>query len=158
MNDLNLLELSDGSDHCRSEPSLTWAAARELFSINPGQPDCKPAALSSTKKLDAAASGPGRISGWVESSAPNRGSAVRRCDKTFQSAQWPAVRSSRQTVNRARLQLLSCFALVYRKSGMRHWLQLRAGLSIFALLQSLGNDGTVAPHLAALFEEERAAA
>ena len=38
-------------------------------------------------------------------------------------------------VSRNRLRLLSLVALLYRKSGMRYWLQLRAGESIFALFE-----------------------
>ena len=38
-------------------------------------------------------------------------------------------------VNRNRLELLSLIAFLYRKSGMRYWLQLRAGGSIFALFE-----------------------
>lgn len=37
--------------------------------------------------------------------------------------------------NKTRLQLLTSLAFLYRKSGIRHWLRLRAGLSIFALFQ-----------------------
>jgi len=38
-------------------------------------------------------------------------------------------------VNQNRLRLLSLVALLYRKSGMRYWLRLRAGGSIFALFE-----------------------
>ena len=38
-------------------------------------------------------------------------------------------------VNRTRLQLLSSIAFLYRKSGVRYWLRLRAGLSICALFE-----------------------
>jgi 2-polyprenyl-3-methyl-5-hydroxy-6-metoxy-1,4-benzoquinol methylase len=38
-------------------------------------------------------------------------------------------------VSRKRIQLLFLIALLYRKSGMRYWLRLRAGGSIFALCE-----------------------
>jgi SAM-dependent methyltransferase len=40
-----------------------------------------------------------------------------------------------QPVSRTNLQLFSLIAFLYRKSGIRYWLRLRAGLSIFALFE-----------------------